>query len=337
MFVLDPSIEFTSLLAQGYAGNNLKSRAAGAYVGLAVGDALGATLEFLTPREIHDRYGTHRDIVGGGWLRLSRGQVTDDTAMALALGSSILAAGEVDRVAVAEAFSAWMRTKPVDIGNTVRRGISNYRQTGETRTPENKYDAGNGACMRCLPVALAYLGADEEVVAEANRRQSHVTHNNGVADLGTLTVIRMVQSALVRGERAALKRLADDLAAAEPRYGYDRKRMESPSGYIVDTLRAVFQSLFATDSFESALVDVVNRGGDADTTGAILGMIAGALYGIGSIPNRWISALDKPIVEACLAQTPALLALAPYCLGSNRTRRWPKRTPVPICFSRTRL
>jgi ADP-ribosyl-[dinitrogen reductase] hydrolase len=97
--------------------------------------------------------------------------------------------------------------------------------------------------------------------------------------------------------------------------------MESPSGYIVDTLRAVFQSLFATDSFESALVDVVNRGGDADTTGAILGMIAGALYGIGSIPNRWISALDKPIVEACLAQTPALLALAPYCLGSNRTRR----------------
>lgn len=323
MLALDPRIEYASLLAQGNAGNDLKSRAAGSYVGLAVGDALGATLEFLTPREIRDQYGVHRDIVGGGWLRLARGQVTDDTAMALALGSSVLEAGEVDRVAVAEAFSAWMRTKPVDIGSTVRRGISNYRRTGETRMPENEYDAGNGACMRCLPVALAYLGADDEVVAQANRRQSHITHNNGIADLGTLTVIRMVQSALVRGERAELRRLADTLSAAEPRYGFDRKRMENPSGYIIDTLRAVLQSLFATDSFESALVDVVNRGGDADTTGAILGMIAGALYGLGSIPTRWISALDGSVVDACIAQTSALLGLAPYCLGSDRTQRYP--------------
>jgi ADP-ribosyl-[dinitrogen reductase] hydrolase len=277
MLVSDPRIDPASSLIQGPAAQSLKSRVAGAYLGLAIGDALGATVEFMTPREIRHRYGVHRDILGGGWLRLRPGQVTDDTEMSLALGKSILACGGADPESVAEAFSDWMRTKPVDIGNTVRRGISRYRRTGETRVPENEHDAGNGACMRCLPVASAYLSAGEAAVAEANRLQSHATHNNALADLGAFTVVRTVQSAILVGERSALKDLADGLVAVERRYLYDNGRVENPSGFIVDTLRAVVQSLFATDSFEAALIDVVNRGGDSDTTGAILGMIAGVL------------------------------------------------------------
>jgi ADP-ribosyl-[dinitrogen reductase] hydrolase len=315
MLALDPSISLTSFLAQSYGNDSLRSRAAGAYLGLAVGDALGATVEFLTPGEIRAQYGEHREICGGGWLHLRAGQVTDDTQMSLALGRSILHAGKVDPYSVAEAFSAWMRTKPIDIGNRVRRGISNFRRTGEPQVAPNEYDAGNGACMRCLPLALAYLGADETLVEEANRLQSHVTHNNELGDLGTLTVIRMVQSALLRGNRKELKRLADDLANADKRYDYERRRMENPSGYIVDTLRAVFQSLFGTDSFESALVDVVNRGGDADTTGSILGTIAGALYGVGAIPKRWISALDEEAASATLSQAQALLCRSPFWQG----------------------
>ena len=101
------------------------------------------------------------------------------------------------------------------------------------------------------------------------------------------------------------------LVAEAPEYAYDRRRQENPSGYLVETLRAVFQSLFATDSFEGALIDVVNRGGDADTTGAILGMIAGALYGLESIPRRWLAALDPQIAAACRSQTRGLLALSP--------------------------
>ena len=313
LFALDPRIESISLLTAGEPNISLKSRVTGAYLGLAVGDALGATLEFLTPREIRERHGVHRDIIGGGWLRLRKGQVTDDTEMSLALGDSILDAGGVDARSVAEAFSLWMRSKPVDIGGTVRRGISLYRRTGETRAPESEQDAGNGACMRCLPVALAYLGADGAAVAEASRCQSHVTHHNRLADLGTLTVIRMVQAALLNGGRGELKRLADDLAAARPQYRHDTRRMENPSGYIVDTLRAVFQALFAADGFEAALVDVINRGGDSDTTGAILGMIAGALYGVGGIPQRWLSALDREASTACLEQAEALLRLSPFC------------------------
>jgi ADP-ribosyl-[dinitrogen reductase] hydrolase len=295
--------------------NRLQARAVGAYWGLAVGDALGATVEFLLPREIQEQFGVHRDLVGGGWLKLRKGQVTDDTEMSLALGQAILDAGGVVADPIANAFSHWMKTKPVDIGNTVRRGIVRYRTTGETQMPPSEHDGGNGACMRSLPIAIVTLGAAAEAVAEANRIQSHTTHHSILGDAGTLTVIRMVQSALLGGQLNDLKRLADDLVAQEPQYRYDRRRMENPGGYMVETIKAVFQSLFATDSFEGALIDVVNRGGDADTTGAILGMIVGAFYGPEAIPRRWLTNLDMPIAAHCRAQALALLAMSPHCSG----------------------
>ncbi|MES9842986.1 MAG: ADP-ribosylglycohydrolase family protein, partial [Candidatus Thiodiazotropha endolucinida] len=74
----------------------MEQRAFGAYLGLAVGDALGATTEFLTPREIREKHGVHDRICGGGWLRLKPGQVTDDTEMSLALGQSIIESGKVE-------------------------------------------------------------------------------------------------------------------------------------------------------------------------------------------------------------------------------------------------
>ena len=312
MFVLDLSRE---LLSGETPAGGLQARAQGAFLGLAVGDALGATVEFMTPREILEVHGEHREVRGGGWLRLRKGQVTDDTEMSLVLGGAILASGGIDPESIAAAFSDWMRGKPVDIGNTVRRGIARYRQTGLTQMPENVYDAGNGACMRSLPVAVATLGADAWAVAEASRAQSHVTHHSPLADAGTITVVRMVQAALLGGTKCHLKELVDALVSEEPQYRYDRRRMENPGGYIVETLRAVFQSLFATDCFESALVDVVNRGGDADTTGAIVGMIAGALYGLESIPRRWHAALERATADACRDQALRLLSLSPHCRG----------------------
>jgi ADP-ribosyl-[dinitrogen reductase] hydrolase len=289
----------------------LLARAEGAYLGLAVGDALGATVEFMTPREIAHEHGTHRSIRGGGWLKLRRGQVTDDTEMALALGASILVCGRVESKAAAQAFSDWMRRKPVDIGNTVRRGIVHYRTTGQISVSPSEHDAGNGACMRCLPVALAYLGADPAEVELASRRQSHITHHSSLADAGTLTVIRMVQAAMLGQPVHALQALATVLVNQHRAYRFDRRRMENPSAYIADTLKAVFQALFCTNGFEAALVDVVNRGGDADTTGAILGSIAGALYGRAAIPKPWIAALDADVRERCIAQACGLIALAP--------------------------
>ena len=307
MFVFHPIIEVPCAGVPA----ELSARAEGAYLGLAVGDALGATTEFMTPREIRQAHGVHRHLSGGGWLRLRRGQVTDDTEMSLALGQAILGAGGLDAWAIAESFSAWMRGKPVDIGHTVRRGIVRYRQTGQTAVPLNDQDAGNGACMRALPIALCTLGLAADAVAEANRIQSHTTHHSPLGDAGTLTVIRMVQTALLGGDLAKLRLLAEALVVEEPRYRFDRQRLENPGGYIVETLQAVFQALFGTHDFETALIDVVNRGGDADTTGAILGMIAGALYGREAIPRRWLAALDPRIKESCREQASALLRMAP--------------------------
>jgi ADP-ribosyl-[dinitrogen reductase] hydrolase len=87
------------------------------------------------------------------------------------------------------------------------------------------------------------------------------------------------------------------------------KQRQNPSGYIVETMQAVFQAFFDTDSFEACLIDVVNRGGDADTTGAIAGMLAGALYGPAGIPLRWLHGLDKATRQACATQTEKLLAI----------------------------
>jgi ADP-ribosyl-[dinitrogen reductase] hydrolase len=289
----------------------LLDRALGAYLGLAIGDALGATVEFLTPNEIRHQIGVHQEITGGGWLRLKAGQVTDDTTMSLALGEAILANGGVQAQAAAEAFDAWMRAKPVDIGNTVRRNLIAFRKNGDPEAPASEHDAGNGAAMRVLPVALACYGQPAEVTVAANCAQAHVTHHNALSDAACETLIFMVQDFLADQDAVSVENLrANDLVNRFPVYAYDRKRRENPSGFVVETLQAVFQSFFSTDNFEDCLIDVVNRGGDADTTGAIVGMLAGARYGRKAIPARWLNALDESTFEQCSQQATALLALA---------------------------
>jgi ADP-ribosyl-[dinitrogen reductase] hydrolase len=303
------------LTAPAAVPQGVESRAVAAYLGLALGDALGATVEFMTPREIAAQYGVHERIRGGGWLRLPRGQVTDDTTMALALGQAILERGAVEPQAVAEAFDRWMRGRPVDIGNTVRRGILHWRTSGIAHVPESELDAGNGACMRCLPVALATLGAGPQLVREASRAQARVTHHNRLSDAATECVIDMVQRALLGADRPALRAVADELVGRHPEFGFDGREVANPGGYVVETLRAVFQAVFRTRDFGACLIDVVNRGGDADTTGAIAGMIAGALYGRAALPARWLADLDAGVAAACERQAQALLALAPVRCG----------------------
>ena len=286
----------------------IEQRAIGAYLGMAVGDALGATVEFMTPREIKREHKVHDTIIGGGWLGLKAGQVTDDTTMALALGDAIIEEGRVDAGSVAWAFDCWMRGKPVDIGNTVRRGIVRFRRTGDPVSPLSEHDAGNGAAMRTLPVALFTHARHEALMTRASRAQAHVTHHNPLSDAGTECVNRMVQLGLDGAEKLdLLYGPVQQLSDTHPGLAFRKRREENPSGFIVHTLRAVFQAFFDSDDFEQCLVEVVNRGGDADTTGAIAGMIAGAFYGLDAIPERWLKALDPVVRGRCEAQALALV------------------------------
>ncbi len=288
-----------------------QERARGAYLGLALGDALGATVEFMTPWEIVAAYGKHAKLRGGGWLHLKPGQVTDDTQMSLALGGALLANGRIDPCEIAAAFSQWMRGKPVDIGNTVRRGIVHFRHSGQPWVPPSPHDAGNGACMRVLPIALATWRRSAEEIRQACVAQSHITHNNELSDAATECVVAMLHLGLEGAGKEELRHgPVAGLLAAYPQFRFDDKECVNPSGYVVDTLRAVLAAFFRHDDFCSILVDVVNRGGDADTTGAIAGMLAGCYYGEQALPAEWLRVLDKDIQTACRAQAPALLQLA---------------------------
>ena len=284
-----------------------QERALGAYFGLAIGDALGATVEFMMPREIKHRYGVHRDIVGGGWLKLDAGQVTDDTQMSLALGRALVASRGWNGTAVGESFAAWLKTKPADVGNTCRRGIRRFMADGSLSGPVSEGDGGNGAAMRILPIVLATLH-DEEAFEFQIVAQGHLTHNHPLSDAASLALGRMIRALIDGGGVKACRGISNDLIQNHPQFAFSPYPGRA-SGYIVDTMQTVLHHFFRTDSFESCLVETVNMGEDADTTGAIAGMLAGALYGLNEIPERWLKKLDASVATQIRDQTEELLRL----------------------------
>ena len=286
----------------------LQDRALGAFLGLAIGDALGATVEFMTAREIAERYKVHKEIIGGGWLQLRPGRVTDDTEMALALGSAVIASGGWNLRAIADAFVAWIRRGPVDIGNACRRGISRYIADGSMNAPFAEENGGNGATMRNLPTVFASL-KNEEILIRRSIEQARITHHHPKSDAATAVLACMTRRLLLEGEQAACDQIAGDLIARHPDFGF-KPWPGKTSGYSVHTVQTVFDAFFNTGSFEDCLVRVVNRGGDADTTGALVGQLAGALYGVQGIPARWLKKLDPAVTAAIYKQVPQLLKLS---------------------------
>ena len=289
----------------------LADRALGAYLGFAVGDALGATVEFLTAGEIAQRHGKHCRMIGGGWLMLAPGQVTDDTEMTLCVGRAIVGSGGWDVRAVCEEFSEWLRAVPADVGNTCRRGIRRYLLDGSVSTPPNEGDGGNGACMRNLPVALATVH-DPSAFQDWTLEQCHITHNHPLSDAGALALGRMVQRLVTGGGINDCRREAQALAQAHPQFRFDRFNGVC-TAYVVDTIRTVLHFYFLTDSVRTCVIETVNVGGDADTAGALAGMLAGATYGATSIPHPWLRSLDRSVRHEIRRQVPALLQIAEVC------------------------
>ncbi len=284
------------------------NRALAAFLGFAAGDALGATVEFMTRSEIAARHGVHREIIGGGWLRLTPGAVTDDTEMALALGRSLVRRGGLDVRDVCEEFAVWLKSRPVDVGNTCRRGIRRYVTQGTVEGPFHEGAAGNGAAMRILPVALATLGHPEKAAAWT-LAQCHITHNHPLSDAATLTLVRMLHSVLSGGGKRAARDIAEALIGEHPVFRFAPYRGQS-SAYVVDTMQTVLHFYFNTDSFSDCVIQAVNQGGDADTIGALAAMLTGATYGLAAIPKKWLDRLDRTIVAEVRQQVPDLLAIA---------------------------
>ncbi len=298
---------------------DLHDRALGAYLGFAIGDALGATVEFMRPREIALQYGVHRDIVGGGWLKLPAGQVTDDTTMSLALGDALLAGGsaEVRRFLdgddglvrdIGKSYVRWLKARPVDCGNTCRRGIQRFLLEGSLEGPFNPGDGGNGALMRNLPAVLATLHL-EEAFARLSLAQARLTHNYPLSDQATLGFGLLLRLLLSGADTTACQQWVAQWVDEHPEFRFAPYRGQA-TAYVVDTVQTVLHFLTLHDDFEAAMVATVNQGDDADTTGALLGMLAGARCGAAALPQRWLQRLQPATLQAITVQTQGLLSLS---------------------------
>jgi ADP-ribosyl-[dinitrogen reductase] hydrolase len=274
-------------------------RGLGCLLGLAVGDALGTTLEF----EERDSFPRHTEMIGAGPFRLKPGQWTDDTAMALALGESLSASGGLDELDLMTRFLAWRDTgqysctgKCFDIGGATNAALTRFSRTGNPQAgSDDETTAGNGSLMRLAPVALFALD-DGEMSGHLAAAQSATTHAAPQAVEACEIFAMMLREAILGAGKDAIKprnwdghdEIAAVLAGSWRRKGRDEI---SSSGYVVDTLEAALWSVHHAQSFEEAVITAVNLGGDADTVGAVTGQIAGAIWGANAIPGRWLKPL----------------------------------------------
>ena len=141
--------------------------------------------------------------------------------------------------------------------------------------------------------------------------QARLTHHHPLADSACLCLGRMLHRALLGADAPALHELTRDLAGRHPNFRFNPYNGQA-SGYVVDTLRTVFHYFFTTATFEECLIAVVNQGGDADTTGAIAGMLAGAHYGRQSIPETWVRKLDGRIRREVETAAESLIRISPW-------------------------
>jgi len=275
----------------------IRDRALGAFLGLAAGDAVGTTLEFRA-RDAQPRL---EDMTGGGPFALPPGAWTDDTAMALALADSLAASGTLDCRDLMDRFVRWRQNGEYsctgtcfDIGNATSGALDRYLRTGNPLAGStDPHTAGNGSLMRLAPIALRFWN-DRSRLLETAAEQSRTTHGAEEAVDACRAFAELLAEAIAGTPRAAL--LAPRPFAGAPAIasivagswrGRRRDEIRS-SGYVVHTLEAAIWSVARTGNFRNAVLLAANLADDADTVAAVTGQLAGALYGLSGIPDRWL-------------------------------------------------
>lgn len=274
-----------------------RDRARGCLLGLAVGDAIGTTVEF-SPRGSFDRV---VDMVGGGPFDLHAGEWTDDTSMALCLAASLIQCDGFDPADQMDRYLLWrdegyqsVNGRCFDIGGTVNAALHRFETTGEPFAGStDPRSAGNGSIMRLAPVAIA-CHRDESLACEHAAESSRTTHGAEEC-IDACRMLGVVLARLIAGGSrdvlASLDPTAYRSAAlrsiARGEYAGKSERDIRSSGYVVHTLEAAFWCFRRTENFEDAVLAAANLGEDADTVAAVCGQIAGACHGHSGIPERW--------------------------------------------------
>lgn len=263
--------------------SNLKlfDKVFGSLIGFAIGDAMGATTEFMSRAEISARYDRVTTILGGGWLNLEPGETTDDTRMMMDVARAYIACVEHKNNDFLDAcchrFCIWYNERPKDIGNACRNVISTCM--GQPVNKWLSYSAkmnaeyptlGNGSLMRCLFPALV---GDTDAAIE----QGLLTHNNPECSERIGWYVQHIQRALNSTNYHVATRFP--------------KR--DPEGHVSNTFYNALYWNCCTNSFKEAILGAVNDGGDADTIAALTGGLAGARYGFTKIPADWVKKLNE--------------------------------------------
>jgi ADP-ribosyl-[dinitrogen reductase] hydrolase len=282
-----------------------RDRYLGAMLGLAAGDALGTTLEFTTP----GHFTPITDMVGGGPFHLKPGQWTDDTSMALCLAESLLECGAFDPVDQLARYVRWKRKghhsstgECFDIGGTVAKALARFERFSEPFSGStDPYSAGNGSIMRLAPVPL-FFADDPELAISNAALSSKTTHGHPEAIDACRYLAGLIVGALQgkTKEELLLTRFspipglwtARPLVPAIARVANGSFLQEEPpvirgDGYVTRSLEAALWAFAKSTGFKDGALLAVNLGEDADTTGAVYGQLAGAYYGVDSIPAAW--------------------------------------------------
>lgn len=281
---------------------NQRSRFQGALLGLAVGDALGTTVEFR-PR---GTFTPLTDMVGGGPFSLRPGQWTDDTSMALCLATSLVECGGFDADDQMRRYCRWEQDGYLsstgacfDIGGTVREALRRYRRDGNPYAGStDPRTAGNGCLMRLAPIPMHCfpdLEAAERLAADSAR----TTHGAPECVDACRLFARIIGRALLgESKQRVLLGDADSFAGADSIAAIARgaylARAEPDirgTGYVVESLEAALWAFARAENFAEAVLLAANLGDDADTTAAICGQLAGAHWGEPGIPSRWLELL----------------------------------------------
>ena len=285
------------------ADKNISDKFKGSMLGLAVGDALGAPLEFKRP----GAFMPLDEITNGEW--------TDDTSMALCLAESLIEKGGFDPKDQLDKYSRWLkegylsgRNRAFGVGNAVYAALMEYEKSGAIYCgSEDPNSAGNGCIMRLAPVPLFYF-SDPLQAIERSIESSRTTHQartclDACGYMGGIIVglLNGASKEEVLSERySPIEGYWDDNPMCEEIKaiaGGAFKRKEPPeitgSGYVVNSLEAALWAFYKSRSFKEGVLMAVNLGEDADTTGAVYGQIAGAYYGFEEIPKEWVKRLNK--------------------------------------------
>lgn len=285
-----------------YLGMNPVERFRGCLLGLAVGDAVGTAVEFRQ----RGTFEPLTDMVGGGPFNLRPGQWTDDTSMALCLGTSLVEQGCFDPADQMGRYCRWADHGYLsstgtcfDIGTTTVRSLRRYQHDGNPYAGSSDPTlAGNGCIMRLAPIPM-YFCPHLETVEQCAADSSRTTHGATECIDACRLFARIVCRALLgRSKDEVLLGDADSFAAGErvtaiARGSYRNKQAADihGSGYVVHSLEAALWAFGRTHNFADAILMAANLGEDADTTAAVCGQLAGAYYGESAIPSPWLERL----------------------------------------------